>query len=745
MLQFIYGKFFESDDPDDFEIVNQEVIVYSNFNSYTEQIISSVANMSKVSGVLDENKYILNYNHKIETAKLGRGIRPVALGHNDFVKDFLTCCSFYFNSIFTTNSKELQDLMDLSLKYNVNEKHQYSDNFYCKNNPSDYFSCNDFNAFLTRMIRLKRTDYRGVLNSIKAFILSVKYYKYDQNLAYLLLVFALESLAQTFDNFKPDWNDVEDEIRPKLEKEIFPNLSDDLIINLKSILFSRQTLRCSKRFRDFCLKNISQSFFREEALNIFEPCKKSEILTLIKNTYGLRSKYAHELKTLPPVEPFYSEILKSETIRIKDNYYFSFSALLRLTKHIIGNVIVSSSLIRNDKESFDYMKNFSELSKTVRSFEIHPKEWIASYKALKQKNIHVFLAGYIRLLFEVEVFLNPRYIYKELMDKIKELIPTVPEHSKRQLIVLYLLQVGTCNVNDNFPQFLSLFTPLTIEKLLLEIIVNGSLNYKPQEIESIYNEYEKKKYKNKNLKFNNYFEVLILAEIANKYLANGRNGDYKRIICKIVEERPGNNYLIALEKKDEFENIDINILKVQLKIEENKKSLSQNKNDIKLIEHLSQLNYEIGNIDSAIKYYQQILRINPYDSFTYNQAANLLLEKGELDKALEYTKKAINYNIDDWMIFDTLGDIYYKKNDQLNAFKYYSYSFKMNPRKMYCKLVDLNLFEEIQEFYHNYISKIAYLISEEYPNNGSDENWFIAEDRFKKELIYNNNEKTKRG
>ncbi len=87
--------------------------------------------------------------------------------------------------------------------------------------------------------------------------------------------------------------------------------------------------------------------------------------------------------------------------------------------------------------------------------------------------------------------------------------------------------------------------------------------------------------------------------------------------------------------------------------------------------------YETNNrLDLACKEYEALVRINPYRSDYYNQAANCLLKLNDLYQAEKYFRKSVRY-IETHFAFSMLGEIEFIKHNYHGAIDAYKSAFKL--------------------------------------------------------------------
>lgn len=88
--------------------------------------------------------------------------------------------------------------------------------------------------------------------------------------------------------------------------------------------------------------------------------------------------------------------------------------------------------------------------------------------------------------------------------------------------------------------------------------------------------------------------------------------------------------------------------------------------------------WKMGNIDSAIERYEEVIEKAPATS-EYGSLGYLYLLKGDLDTALDFNLKAYDYNADDPVILDNLANTYLQRQEYEKAEEYYQKVFAMQP------------------------------------------------------------------
>lgn len=89
-----------------------------------------------------------------------------------------------------------------------------------------------FSAFFEHLIGLKRDDYIKIFNCIVAYNLSINSLNENISLAYSMLVYCLESLAQNYDSYIPVWDDYKEDKKNALEK-VFKTMDSEHVEKLR--------------------------------------------------------------------------------------------------------------------------------------------------------------------------------------------------------------------------------------------------------------------------------------------------------------------------------------------------------------------------------------------------------------------------------------------------------------------------------------------------------------------------------
>lgn len=542
MLQILSGKFYNKNHK--IKRVNEKEIFYSNtkFLSPLKTDIGKVEsiNLNYIEGI---SSYILNIN-----GLLCERYNP--LGFPQASNQFRLLLSFWFKSIFETDKTSIEkscrtlpeDLGDELIPVKIIPE------FYKLDKVS--LDIDSFNGFLKKMMNLSRDNYKSIMKSINSYVQAIKSVNYNLELSYSLMIFSIESLFQEFDDFEESWENYDKDIRINLdylvkEYEIKPDDYEEL----KNTILKKEKQNLSNRFINFSIKNVSDSFFKEESESITNPIKKSDLHRILKNLYEIRSGYVHSLENFNKIEKINMSKFNSEVIETETEIFLTFSGLARLTHHILLNHVMS--LESEGLEKIDFSEELPHLLKVKPS----PELWIHNENNFSPEHIDIYFTYFLSMLRNDKY--NDLSQYPKLMYKIEKFIKNgvKREYKNETYVFYYLFNKIHCEdgLSKNFNKickkynFNSVLKKLSIETLIATLILEEDISWKLNDIIKCYCDYEDKKYNKNVMKIPHYFKTLILIYISNQYYLKQEIEEYEKWINKLILELPSKiecqNYL----------------------------------------------------------------------------------------------------------------------------------------------------------------------------------------------------------
>ncbi|MBW4256598.1 hypothetical protein KTG15_02680 [Methanobacterium sp. YSL] len=592
MLQIISGKFFKNE-----EIItnNGTGITYSNFH-WRAPIETCIATIEPVDlNLSSASSYVINYKHQIE-----KGPGKVKAGNSEILEQFQLLCTFGLQAFFDHDKNYVEMNCRFAPRNSADEfiPSLFVSRFFNLPVRSNETEIEEFILFVEKVISLPRDTYISVIESLKAFSHSLQFLNYNMDLAYSMMIYCLESLSQRHDNFEPDWESYDPQIKDKFDK-LFEEetLSETTIKNIQEILINSRESKLMKRFISFSLRNISDSYFLEDADGIKNPLKKSELERVLRNAYKMRSVYVHRLEEIETHLKI-PLLVKGDVILWEDEPYLTFRGLVRLVHHIIINFIYEQESL--ETEEYDWRNDVPG----IITMEIHPKHWI--WKAdefTSNQSVYFFskflsmlsasflndekMENLIALMFKIEKLMkegvkkefrpsmislyclfnslaspgylnSSRYIisseYNNILDKGLKYV--VKNEYNMPMINSYLSQnqiIETVPKSPNHKDFVKKYGDIlnqcSIESIITRILLHKELPWDIEEITSCYLDYEKKKFNKYTIVLPNLFELYIILIIGDIYLEENNLLQFEKWFNKAIFELSGKIECQKLIKK----------------------------------------------------------------------------------------------------------------------------------------------------------------------------------------------------
>lgn len=513
MLQIITGKFYDSEDR--FHTYCKGVL-YSNVSFSGAYDIGHVK-IEAAESFSSVEPYIVMYDNQLQ--KSHSGFELIKVGDEEILRQLKNILSFALDAIFDENKSAVERIC--RKKESGRGRYPLPSEFISGTLDSSKSVSDDemksCAVFFEHLLSLKREDYINILNCIVAYNASVRLLDEDISLAYSMLVYCLESLAQSYDSYVPIWDDYKEDKKFALEK-VFKTIDGDSVDKIKTILLKDEHLKLSKRFQKFVVGNIREEFFHyNEKRKIVG---KEEFPIALANAYYIRSKYAHMLKPLMKHLRMSEFSKNADIFEFQHDVYFTYSGLLRVVREVIYNF--TFSLEKTGFEEFDWR---GAIPGCVE-FEAAPYYWVWKMDSSKGEGAKRRVEGF------VETFVH----YQDKIPKMDDLIKMYLSHLEEMkvenrlaaftLCCLYVGKVG--NVEDEtktlfktvYEKNKSLLEKCSIYSLIVFVMrahIDIDVVWEAEECEKVVNAYCKKRYKDSRLKLPKQIETMIYLEVANAF------------------------------------------------------------------------------------------------------------------------------------------------------------------------------------------------------------------------------------
>ena len=517
MLQIITGKFYKSEDRYHNECHGK---LYSNVKFDNIRQIGHIKfEPSECSGDIAE--YSILYDNQLENTH--SGFELVNVGNEEVMRQLKNIVAFSLNCVFDEDKSVIEKICRKkgNSRYPVPAEYlPLTLDLNRKLSEEDIKSCTEF---FEHLIGLKRKDYMTILNCIVAYNVSVSLLSEDISLAYSMLVYCLESLAQNYDLYTPVWEDYKEDKKNALEK-IFKTMDSDNVAKIKEILIKDEHLKLSKRFCLFVEKNIGNYFFDNKQGR--RSIGKDEFDIALVNAYNSRSQYVHMLKPLMKHLTQASFSKSSDIFEFDHKIYFTYSGLLRVTRDVIYNY--TFSLPEVEQESFDWR---GEIPGSLE-IEVAPYFWI--WKMDYESGVYAKR--------KLEGFIECFVYYKNNIPKMDELIRMYMSHLDNMkldnkiaaftLACLYVGKIGNIEEETRneflkvFHKNQKLFETCSIYSFIIMIMrvnldFDMQIEWKMETCEEVVKRYCKNRFKSKNIKLPKEIETMIYLVMAKGYKEEG--------------------------------------------------------------------------------------------------------------------------------------------------------------------------------------------------------------------------------
>jgi len=294
----------------------------------------------------------------------------VSHGIEPYINDFSVVLSFALNCTASPSYAVADRLLGTQRGISTfSSPMEIVDRVFKKDIPCSEEDCEYLVTFVQQILGLKRAVFLAVMKCLRTYVTGVQRVADDFELSYILLVASVESLASEFDGYEVSWGDY-DERKRKAVDEALIGVDRKVSERVRRAIISNEHTSIGRRFRDFSISNLHPRYFREEAVGVLNPIGDADLSKALSNAYKARSRYIHNLKTLP------SQLTRSspysDTCRVDNSTWLTLQGLARLARHVITNFIMQQTTI--NKEVYEYSLERSGIT----TLPLAPQYWLAN-------------------------------------------------------------------------------------------------------------------------------------------------------------------------------------------------------------------------------------------------------------------------------------------------------------------------------------------------------------------------------
>ena len=290
----------------------------------------------------------------------------------------------------------------------------------------------DFTSFVNGLILLERRSFLAAIRAIRTYVVAMHRLTDDLELAYTLFVASIESLAQQFDAFQPEWDDYDEGKKSKIDAAL-KGADEVTARDVRNALLEIEHVSLARRFREFSLGHISETYFREAAESVEGPASRADLEDALRGAYQLRSRYVHSLQELP--RPLAVSAISGDTVRVEGTTLLTFQGISRLARHVILEFVDRQPKL--EVEQYDYS---GERYGIVR-MPLSPQYWVGDAKNITlnvgAKRLEGFLSQLSSHFCKEEN--SPITDLTPALEKAEELFASASEPQRRPFLALYLM------------------------------------------------------------------------------------------------------------------------------------------------------------------------------------------------------------------------------------------------------------------------------------------------------------------
>lgn len=406
-----------------------------------------------------------------------------------------------------------------------------------------------FIGFVDALIALQRRSFLAAMRAIRNYVVGMHRLADDLELAYTLFVASIESLAQQFDAFQPEWDDYDESKRRKIDSALL-HADETTACKVRNALLKIEHVSLTRRFREFSIAHVRGSYFRDETEGVTGPVNRADLVEALREAYRLRSQYIHNLKELP--RPLAISAITGDTVRVEGRTLLTFQGIARLARHVILEFVDRQPKLQTEK--YDYS---GERYGIVR-MPLAPQYWVGGAENITLKIGTKRLEGFLNQLSS--------YFSKDDDSSVTDLTPALSkaealfsganEAQRRPFLALYFLFNALMPDAQKMPNLQSIeskyeseLTKPSIESMLLHLALRITPNWLLDDYKRVYDDYFRQRSFKTGLRLPRTFEAGISLELAEHYRVAGEVGSSRELIGRATESYPGHKPLRDLERE----------------------------------------------------------------------------------------------------------------------------------------------------------------------------------------------------
>lgn len=544
MIQVLTGKFFTTDD---LRVTPQRGVLHTNYVLHGP-IKTSVGTLKPVDDVFGQRPHHLVYEFEQRVEAVRRdGTREfmIGVGVDQILVDMAVILSFELEVTCSPNPDLVARLARTTSGPRSGAPSSFVPRVF---DPEVRWQQNDperLSLFVDDLVGLERDRFESVMRAMRRYVTALRRLDDDPSMAYALLVAAVESLVQKYDDHTTTWSDVP-EVRRTAIDEALEGIAEGAARVRKAIL-ENEHVALGRRFQAFVLDHVPRQFYRADAIGRTSPIPADFLAVSVRQAYGLRSSAVHTLSGLPDPLGFVSPL--SDYAFVEGHPILTVSGLARVARAVIREFVARSPKV--DFEDIEYQKRMGNIA----TLQLAPSLWVGRAEGYGHHSAYRYLSGFLDQLATTlkdyeKAITDLTLVLVEIEKQIKGVSPA----QRRPMLALYTIYSSIVDPEhapkdwlSTANRYIDAFSEPSIESLLAATLGGLEIKSPLEPLEAAFENYLGRRHKKNAFRLPPLLDAAIALDLAEAYRGSDDEEAARRLITRAVELYPGIEPLMALE------------------------------------------------------------------------------------------------------------------------------------------------------------------------------------------------------
>ena len=387
------------------------------------------------------------------------------------------------------------------------------------------------------------------MRAIRTYVTALHRLVDDFETSYTLLVAAIESLAQGFDGFRPEWADYDEQKRRRIDRAL-AGVEQESAELVRQAILDTEHVAMSRRFCDFTLSHLPREFYREDAAVLGHPVSYSDLKAALPQAYRLRSEHLHRLETLPALLTL--PLSHPDSAPVNGRITLTFQGLARVARQVITQFIRQG--VKTEKETYDYRR---ELAGIVH-VSVAPQYWIWKADSLATASGRGRLQGFLEVfashLEKEDSWTVPDL--REMLSKAEGMFSVMTPDLRRPFLALYFIYnrlILRDNPMENFGNISEVYASEverpSVEFAFVHLLSDSCPDWPLENHHKVHDDYFRNKRVKDAFRVPRVLEAALSLQLAERYRIAGETEQAKKLVAVSLENCPGHTGLLHSEEE----------------------------------------------------------------------------------------------------------------------------------------------------------------------------------------------------